>query len=158
MNRTGQKLLATAMAALGVVAVVAWLWHRRADPTTPSPVLTAPATAGGASAANSPAATAPNASPVGVSASGLQDTFGSLKTAPDAKTARPQLSELRGILSAMPTNTAVAAIRQFLDSKADSLTHLGFKVATTGFLNDAPTMRTLLLDELARLDPTAGVA
>jgi len=86
----------------------------------------------------------------------LQDTFGSLKTTPDAKTARQQLSELCGILSAVPTNAAVAAIRQFLDSKADSLTHLGFKVASTGFLNDAPTMRTFLLDELARLDPTAA--
>lgn len=56
----------------------------------------------------------------------------------------------------MPTNAAVAAIRGFLDSKADAPTHLGFKLASNGLLDEAPTLRTFLLDELARLDPAAA--
>ena len=60
------------------------------------------------------------------------------------------------MLSAMPTNEAVVANRQFLDSKADASTHLGFKVGKNGLLDEAPTLRTFLLDELARLDPAAA--
>jgi hypothetical protein len=50
----------------------------------------------------------------------------------------------------------VAAVRQFLDSKADAPTHLGFKLASNGLLDEAPTLRTFLLDELARLDSAAA--
>jgi hypothetical protein len=82
--------------------------------------------------------------------------FGSFKTVKDAKAARQSLAELRRALSAMPTAAAVAAIRQFLDSKEDASTHLGFKVAANGLLDEAPTLRTFLLDELARLDPAAA--
>ncbi|HEY1662173.1 MAG TPA: hypothetical protein VGI03_07125 [Verrucomicrobiae bacterium] len=56
----------------------------------------------------------------------------------------------------MPKNEAVALIRKFLDSKADADTHLGFKVAQNGLLDEAPTLRTFLLDELVRLDPAAA--
>ncbi len=66
------------------------------------------------------------------------------------------LTELRAAFSAMPTNEAVAVIKQFLDSKVDASTHLGFKVAGNGLLDAAPTLRTFLLDELARLDPAAA--
>lgn len=60
------------------------------------------------------------------------------------------------MLAAMPKDQAIALIRQFLDSKADADTHLGFKVGQGGLLDDAPTLRTFLLDELARLDPAAA--
>ena len=93
--------------------------------------------------------------PAGTNAS-LQKAFRSLQTVPDAKTARELLAELRAALSAMPKNEAVAAIKQFLDSKADAATQLGFKVAKNGLLDDAPTLRTFLLDELARIDPAAA--
>ncbi|MEI9962995.1 MAG: hypothetical protein WDM76_18325 [Limisphaerales bacterium] len=43
-----------------------------------------------------------------------------------------------------------------LDSKTDVTTQLGFKVANDGFLDDAPTLRTFLLDELGRIDPAAA--
>ena len=56
----------------------------------------------------------------------------------------------------MPTNAAVAAIRQLLDSKMDASTHLGFKVASNGFLAEAPSLRAFLLDELGRLNPAAA--
>src|SRR5260221_623614 len=49
----------------------------------------------------------------------LKQTCHFLQTTPDAKSARERLAELRAMLAAMPTNEAVAVIRQFLDSKAD---------------------------------------
>ncbi len=145
---------------IGVVCVVviaslaAWLWHRNAEKMPPvatesaaTNAITSPVTSAIPIAAIIP--------PAGTNAS-LQKAFRSLQTVPDAKTARELLAELRAVLSAMPKNEAVAAIKQFLDSKADAATQLGFKVAKNGLLDDAPTLRTFLLDELARLDPAAA--
>ena len=56
----------------------------------------------------------------------------------------------------MPANEAIAEIRRFLESQADAPTHLGFKVTNSGALDEAPTLRTFLLDEMARLDPSAA--
>jgi hypothetical protein len=50
----------------------------------------------------------------------------------------------------------VAEVRKFLDSKVDAPTRLGFKLASNSMLDDAPTLRTFLLDELGRLDPAAA--
>ncbi len=91
-----------------------------------------------------------------VTNSSLQKIYSSLQTAPDAKVTRNQLAELRATLAAMSTKEAVATIRQMLDSKADAPTQLGFKVASDGFLDAAPTLRTFLLDELGRIDPAAA--
>jgi hypothetical protein len=86
----------------------------------------------------------------------LRGILDSARTAPDADTSRRLLAELRAALLALPSDQAIAAIRQFLDTKADASTHLGFKVAQNGLLDEAPTLRTFLLDELARLDPAAA--
>jgi len=86
----------------------------------------------------------------------LQDLLTEVKSAPDAKAARQRLAALHAALSAMPTNEAATAIRQLLDSHVDGSTHLGFKVASNGLLEAAPTLRTFLLDELARIDPMAA--
>jgi len=53
---------------------------------------------------------------------------------------------------------AVTAIRRFLDSKADTPTGLGFKLAGKGALASAPTLRTFLLDYLGQADPAASAA
>jgi hypothetical protein len=45
-----------------------------------------------------------------------------------------------------------------LDSKADVDTHFCFKVGKGGFLTDAPTLRTWLLDYLAQIDPAAAAS
>jgi len=156
MNKAGQKLLVGALGAVLVVVLALWLWPRKREQPMPPQARTTPATASASGPETNPPAAAPAPNPSAALAPRLEYMVGSLKTVPDAKTARQRLSELRGALSAMPTNAAVAAIRQFLDSKADSPTHLGFKVARTGLLDDAPTMRTFLLDELARLDPAAA--
>ncbi len=56
----------------------------------------------------------------------------------------------------MPVKEAVATIKQFLDSKSDAPTHLGFRLASGGLLDEAPTLRTFLLDEWSRLDPATA--
>ncbi|HEY1716828.1 MAG TPA: hypothetical protein VGH42_00875 [Verrucomicrobiae bacterium] len=137
------------LAALG-----AWLWHRNAG-QTPSVAAMSAATNSSSSPITSAVPVAATSPSVATNDS-LQKTYGALKTALDAASARRLLAELRAELAAMPTNEAVAAIKQFLDSKADASTQLGFKVARNGLLDDAPTLRTFLLDELARLDPAAA--
>jgi hypothetical protein len=90
------------------------------------------------------------------SAERLKQAYEAARRIPDAATARRQFAELRATFFSLPTNEAFFAIRQFLDSKADAPTHLGFKLAGNGLLEEAPTWRIFLLDELARLDPAAA--
>jgi hypothetical protein len=86
----------------------------------------------------------------------LRELCETLRMETDARYIRQRLAERRIDLAAMPKSEAVAAIRRFLDSKADASTHLGFKLASNGLLDEAPTLRTFLLDELGRLDPAAA--
>jgi hypothetical protein len=142
-----------------LLALALRLWQRESKRTALPQTQGVPATIQASAPQTAPAltvmATRTN-NPTDASARGLQEMFGSFKTVKDAKAARQSLAELRRALSAMPTAAAVAAIRQFLDSKEDASTHLGFKVAGSGLLDEAPTLRTFLLDELARLDPAAA--
>ena len=142
-----------------LLALALRLWQRESKRTALPQTQVVPATIQASAPQTAPAltvmATRTN-NPTDASARGLQEMFGSFKTVKDAKAARQSLAELRRALSAMPTAAAVAAIRQFLDSKEDASTHLGFKVAANGLLDEAPTLRTFLLDELARLDPAAA--
>ena len=73
-----------------------------------------------------------------------------------AAAARQSLAQWRKDLEAMPKAEAVNEIKRLLDSKQDAATHLGFKLASNGWLDEAPTLRTFLLDELARIDPAAA--
>ncbi|HEY5233897.1 MAG TPA: hypothetical protein VIK35_10235 [Verrucomicrobiae bacterium] len=138
-----------------VVALGTWLWHRQTQPASLQTATVAKTTnAISLPTASNTSATA--TSPTPATNDRLKKLYAALQVAPDTKTARQLLAELRAELAAMPTNEAVAAIKQFLDSKADASTHLGFKVAKKGLLDEAPTLRTFLLDELARIDPAAA--
>jgi len=70
--------------------------------------------------------------------------------------ARQGLATLRAELAATPTAEASATIRRFLDSKSDAPTGQAFKIGPRGFLEEAPTLRTWLLDYLGQVDPTAA--
>jgi hypothetical protein len=72
------------------------------------------------------------------------------------QSAGEKLDELRQYLSSLDPGSAVTAIRQFLDSRQDAFTGLGFAIGGKGFLTTAPSLRTFLLDQLAQLDPTAA--
>jgi hypothetical protein len=86
----------------------------------------------------------------------LRATAADLASASDAATQKQALAQLRQTLASSPTNEASAAIRRFLDSKMDAPTRQGFKIGAKGFLNEAPSLRTFLLDCLGQLDPAAA--
>ena len=48
------------------------------------------------------------------------------------------------------------AIRRLLDAHLDAPTALGFKIAAKGWLDEAPTLRTYLLDRLGAADPLSA--
>ena len=146
-------LLLILAGGLVVIVFTSWFTHRQFGPAVQTEIP--PVTI--ASGTNTqPLALNKSAHLPTVSNSRLQAAFDAIRNAKDTTAARPQLDELRAALSAMPTNAAVAAIQQFLDSKTDASTHMGFKVGADGILTEAPTLRTFLLDELGRLDPAAA--
>jgi hypothetical protein len=134
----------------GVVLLVAvvWLTHHRGATTHPAETLSPTV-----SATANPAVVTPASERL---SGQLQQAAISLRAAQDEMSARQKLEQLRAALLAAPKDEAVAAIRAFLDSKADADTHLAFKVGQGGVLDGAPTLRTFLLDELGRLDPAAA--
>ena len=154
MSSNPQKLGLLLFAILGGVAVLALLIERQTSHQVhPAPAKISMAGMSPENHASNQITTA--AASVKLSADFLKQASEKLKGL-DANGAREELEALRAALAAMPTNEAVALIRQFLDSKADAPTHLGFKIAGHGWLDEAPTMRTFLLDELGRIDPAAA--
>ena len=151
-NNFGRRLWLGVAGIVVVVAIVVSLRHRAPErvssPTTGTNETTA------ANSASPGAITTPDHS--SASSSRLRESADRVKAAPNAAVTRQQMAELRRTLALMPTNEAVAEIRKFLDSKADAATHLGFKLTSGGTLDEAPTLRTFLLDEMARLDPAAA--
>jgi len=135
----------------GTAAVLVYLHTKRLRENAPRSHI-APPLAASATQTTSAPVTAPvvPVDPI------LTDACDALRKASDSQTIRQQLAELRQKLEAMPTKDAVRAIRQFLDSKADASIGLGFKLASNGMLDEAPTLRTFLLDELGRINPAAA--
>jgi hypothetical protein len=138
-----------------VMALAIWWRLREAPPTAPVPTS-------GASNAVTPAAASLSNPPISAASPkpGLIDAFSAaaaqLKNAPDAAARKKALEELRQALAAGSTNEVSAAIRRFLDSKADAPTGLGFKIGAHGALTEAPTLRTYLLDYLGQIDPAVA--
>lgn len=150
-NSTGLVIFAAASLLLVVLAVR--LSHHESGHSLPTPAHALPAPP----VASSFQAVVPiSANPPGLEGSVLRKMETFSRSAPDAATAGKYLAELRAEMESMPKGKAVLAIRQFLDSKGDTPTHLGFKVGGGGWLDAAPTLRTFLLDELARVDLAAA--
>jgi hypothetical protein len=153
---TFERLVAGIVTGIVLVAGICWLAHTRVQPAPPRlppiPVVTANTNTPAPPVAVQPAPAPPPAK------SDLEKALDRLRDAIDAASARQALAALRQLLEAMPAPKAVAAIRGILDSKQDAATHLGFKLSSNGSLTDAPTLRTFLLDELARIDSSAAAA
>jgi len=102
----------------------------------------------------------PSVQPLSVPEISAYANFEAVRTALAATTtpdiARKELDELRRYLSTLPSEAAVGAIRQFLDSKQDAPSGLGFTIGSEGFLTAAPSLRVFLLDYLSRLDRQAA--
>ena len=86
----------------------------------------------------------------------LRNALAGLIRATDPTGKSQALAKLRQELTASPTNEVSTSIRQFLDSRTDTPTGEGFKIGGNGFLSEAPTLRTVLLDYLGRIDPAAA--
>ncbi len=67
------------------------------------------------------------------------------------------LAELRHLLDTADRPAAIAAIKDFLLSGRDSATGLDFAVGPGGILNESPSLRVFLLDELGDLSPAAAL-
>lgn len=140
-----------------MVLLMLGIWWRLRDTSPPTPV---PSSAG----SNVATPVAANLSNPPISAAspkpGLIDAFqaavAQLTNARDAAARKQALEELRRSLAGGDKNEASAAIRKFLDSKADASTGLGFKIGSHGMLTEAPTLRTYLLDYLGQVDPAAA--
>ncbi len=68
------------------------------------------------------------------------------------------LDALRGLIQRSASAVSIAAIRHFLSGKEDAATGLGFKVGQNGVLEQAPTLRTFLMDQLGTISTQAGTA
>jgi hypothetical protein len=148
LNRKTRSLLGV-MGAVVIVVVAVGLWPRGIPGSGPQKTSM--------SSAVSPFGPAPAGANATQDLSARLLAFPSeLAAAKDAGTARQRLAELHQALANAPAREAAAAIRKVLDTKADSPSGQGFKLNAAGQLDEAPTLRTFLLDELARLDPAAA--
>jgi hypothetical protein len=153
MRVEGFKWFAGGAGVLLAVTLAVWWWPRG---TVPAGAITA--------SSNAPAHTmALEAGTRGVGAGATGDLTARLRAAAvdlanasDAAKRRQALALLKQTLAARPASEASAAIRRFLDSKMDAPTRQGFKIGPKGFLNEAPTLRTFLVDYLGQIDSVAA--
>jgi len=82
---------------------------------------------------------------------------------PDAKSASTplmpdNLAAVQTQIARLDQRDAARVIRRWLDSGKDSATGQGFVLAPDGSLQQAPTLRTALLDALIKADPASAAA
>ena len=153
MRIEGFKWVAGGAGVLIAATLAVWWWPRG---TGPGGVIMV-----SSNAPAHPTATEADTRGVGAEAAGdlnarLRAAAADLANASDAAKQKQALALLRQTLASSPTSEASAAIRRFLDSKADATTRQGFKIGAKGFLNEAPSLRAFLLDYLGQIDPAAA--
>jgi len=144
-SRLPKVVLLAAVIVAAVATVFYWQMHRQPKPQEPS-----------LSDARKPASV-----PFLAAADANEPwrkCVASVKTATSPADRRAVLDDFRARLASMPPGAASRLIRDLLDSKEDLPTQLGFTVGADGLLTQAPSLRTFLLNELARLDPAAAAA
>ena len=129
-----------------VALLAAWLWLRRTSPAGPPTGSTISQSLNTNTIADTRRTWEEK----------LREAAANLAGAPDAAGKSEVLARFRKTLAVGSTNEVSAAIRAFLDSKIDAPTGQGFKVGQHGFLAEAPTLRTWLLDYLGQIDPAAA--
>jgi len=153
MRVEGLKWLAGGAALLIAVTLAVWGWPRGTSP------VGAPAASSNTPVHTNALDISPRGTAVGATNeldARLRAAAADLVSASDAGKQKQALARLRQSLAASPASEASAAIRRFLDSKTDAPTRQGFKIGAKGFLNEAPTLRTFLLDYLGQVDPAAA--
>lgn len=87
----------------------------------------------------------------------ILDAFARFQQARSMEESLAILAELRQALLSQPEDTTAAAIYAFLRSREDTPTGLGFVVGPDGVLEQAPTMRTALMEILPALNPNLAL-
>ena len=125
------------------------------------PLLAAAVVAGGMVLYLTPrrAATSPpiTRQPV-VQAGALPGLFHDVLSASNAADRNQAIRTFQQWLSSLPKDQAAGVIRQFLASRQDAPTGQGLQLNADGSLRQPPTLRTLLLDMLGKLDPAQAAA
>jgi hypothetical protein len=93
-----------------------------------------------------------------VPAGALSAPFRDVLSAANAPDRHQAIQRFQQWLSSLPKDQAARAIRQILASRQDARTGQGFQLNADGSLRQAPTLRTLLLDMLGKLDPAQAAA
>ena len=147
---------------LAMLGLLKHLKNERALTASAPPVVVGPGPAKSASTGNGAVAVATPAKPaVDPAVTRLVQTIADALAVlrdpnnPDKKAA---LAALREALAHADPKVALAAIHQFLATGNDAATGLGFKVGQGGVLDEAPTMRTFLMDQLGTISHDAGTA
>jgi hypothetical protein len=91
-------------------------------------------------------------------AEALPETFRDVVGATKLAERHQSILSLQQWLASRPKDEAVGVIGQFLASGQDAPTGQGFQLNADGSLREAPTLRTLLLDMLSKLDPVQAAA
>lgn len=143
----------------GVVLVFAALGLLRHLAETTHP---ARAAGGGKSPVDGAAPVATSAAAAKVDATAVARLNGTISQAlavlrdPTNPNKKQALDALRETLGQADGHVAIAAIRQFLDGKQDAPTGLRFKLGDGHALDDAPSMRTFMMDELGSISQDIG--
>jgi hypothetical protein len=145
------KQVATLVLVLATAVLGAWFCARLQRAPAPAEVTgTTPSTNAPAADSVKPAASQAAAARLEILAVTLRD--------PAATNRAGLLTEAARELSALPREIASAAVVRLLAARTDAPTGAGFKVGKDGLLEQPPTLRVFLLDQLARLDPAAAAA
>lgn len=121
-----------------------WWWKTGAQPSAPSSIRED-------SQVNPKSALPPGEDPVSAA-------FGRFSERPLRAEALASLARLSEKLAAFPKQEAVAWIRAFLATGEDRPTGLSFVIGSQGVLQEWPTYRTFLIEQLLAIDPVAAAA
>jgi len=153
MRVKGFKWFAGGAGVLIAVTLAVWWWPRGTGPGGAIVVSSNAPAHSAALEANTPGA---GSAATGELDARLRAAAADLANVSDAAKQKQALALLRQTLGSSPTSEASAAIRRFLDSRMDAPTRQGFKIGAQGFLTEAPSLRTFLLDYLGQIDPAAA--
>ena len=154
MSRSRLPILAGVILVLGIL-LTAWLWQRRAAHDTTSPEAGKPSSSITNSNRLRPTSQPPTPSEA---AEQLRRALADVLEAADLAQRKQLLAEVRRRLETLAAGERQALLGEFLTSRRDADLGGQFAVGPEGGLTSSPTLRVWLLNELARLDPTAAAA
>jgi hypothetical protein len=151
-QRLNQRWL-LAIAVVSAAALISWrgLRHPHSPPSSDSA-----RPGNGAPALPHTSSPAHNLAPVHAGQNTVVQALAQWRVSSRREQTLATLQELHQKLSHLSTPDVVNAIGQFLDTRQDAPTGLGFVLEGDGQLAEAPSLRVFLLDWLAQIDPSTA--